>query len=160
MAKQKLPVTPAIRLLREARVNFEHHLYDYEANGGTTHSSQALGVDEHSVIKTLIMEDDKRQPLIVLMHGDNEVSTKSLARQIGVKNITPCLAEIANRHSGYQIGGTSPFGTKKRMPVYCAESILELTTIYINGGKRGYLISLSPQDLQQVLKPTLVNISQ
>ncbi len=160
MAKLKRPVTQAIRVLRDAHVPFDHHLYDYEESGGTAHSSKALGVAEHCVIKTLIMEDDKKQPLIVLMHGDCEVSTKSLARQIGVKSISPCLAKVANSHSGYQIGGTSPFGTKKKMPVYCAKTVLDLPKIYVNGGKRGYLISLSPEALLRVLEPKLVSASQ
>jgi len=160
MAKQKHPITQAVRILRDAGVNFDHHLYSYEEKGGTTHSAQSLGVDEHTVIKTLIFEDEQKKPLIMLMHGDNEVSTKTLAREIGVKSITPCLPAVAQKHSGYQVGGTSPFGTKKSIPVYCEETILALPNIYINGGKRGYLISLSPSELNRVLEPVLVNAVQ
>lgn len=160
MTKNKTPITAAIRLLRQHQVNFSDHPYRYEAGGGTRISARELGVDEHQVIKTLIMEDENRNPLIVLMHGDCEVSTKALARLIGVKSITPCTPAVADRHSGYQVGGTSPFGTRKRMPVYCQEGILELDRIYINGGKRGYLISMSPDDLQRVLNPTPVSAIQ
>lgn len=160
MAKQKLPITQAVRVLRDAGVLFEHHLYSYEEKGGTTHSSLSLGVNEHIVIKTLIFEDETKQPIIVLMHGDQEVSTKSLARQIGVKNISPCIPTMAQKHTGYQIGGTSPFGTKKRLQVYCEESIFNLPTIYINGGKRGYLISLPSNELKRVLNPIGVSAAQ
>jgi Cys-tRNA(Pro) deacylase len=160
VSKHKTPVTPAIRLLRQQRVDFADHPYRYEAGGGTRVSARELGVDEHQVIKTLIMEDENKKPLIVLMHGDCEVSTKALARIIGAKSISPCKPEVADRHSGYQVGGTSPFGTRKHMPVYCEESILTLERIYINGGRRGYLISLSPRELQRVLDPTLVSAIQ
>ncbi|WP_428633778.1 Cys-tRNA(Pro) deacylase [Sedimenticola sp.] len=160
MAKNKTSVTAAIRLLRQHQIDFSDHPYRYEANGGTRVSARELGVDEHQVIKTLIMEDEKGRPLVVLMHGDREVSTKSLARVIGVKTVTPCKPVVADRHSGYQVGGTSPFGTRHPMPVYCEASILKLDRIYINGGKRGYLIALSPKDLQRVLEPTLVSVSQ
>jgi len=160
MAKQKYPMTPAIRLLRKARVAFESHPYKYEEKGGTAQFARELGVDEHLVIKTLIMEDEKRQPLIVLMHGDRTVSTKALARQIGAKQIQPCPPQVAERHSGYQVGGTSPFGTRRTMPVYCEASILELPRIYINGGKRGYIISMAPDALLKVLQPTLVQAAQ
>jgi len=160
VTKNKTPVTAAIRLLRQHQVNFSDHPYRYEAGGGTRISARELGVDEHQVIKTLIMEDENRNPLIVLMHGDCEVSTKALARLIGVKSITPCTPAVADRHSGYQVGGTSPFGTRKPMPVYCEEGILGLDRIYINGGKRGYLISMSPDDLQRVLNPTPVSAIQ
>lgn len=159
MSTAKYPVTPAIRALREAHVDIEHHLYEYVEKGGTTVSAQALGVPENSVIKTLIMEDEQKNPLIVLMHGDKEVSTKQLARLLNVKQIKPCAPEIANKHSGYLVGGTSPFGTRKPMPIYMEESILQLPTIYLNGGKRGYLISLSPQEAQRVLKPILVTVA-
>ncbi|MCW8890498.1 MAG: Cys-tRNA(Pro) deacylase [Sedimenticola sp.] len=160
MSKNKAPVTPAIRQLRAHKVPFTDHLYRYETGGGTRVSSRELGVDEHVVIKTLIMEDEAKQPLVILMHGDQEVSTKSLARCIGVKTISPCKPEVADRHSGYQIGGTSPFGTRKEMPVYCEETIFDLDKIYINGGKRGYLIALSPIDLKRVLNPVAVSASQ
>lgn len=160
MSKNKPPVTPAIRQLRAHKVPYTDHLYRYETGGGTRVSSRELGVDEHRVIKTLIMEDEAKRPLVVLMHGDREVSTKSLARCIGVKTITPCKPEVADRHSGYQIGGTSPFGTRKSLPVYCEESIFDLDRIYINGGKRGYLVALSPADLKRVLNPVAVSASQ
>lgn len=155
----KFPVTLAIRELLKHKVSFEQHLYTYEERGGTATSSRELGVEEHIVIKTLIMENDRKEPLIVLMHGDKEVSTKQLARFLNVKTISPCKPEIADKHSGYQVGGTSPLGTKKPMPVYMEASIAELPRIFINGGKRGFLVSLSPSDLIRVLKPTLVDIS-
>ena len=160
VGKTKTPVTAAVRVLREHKVTFSDHPYRYEAGGGTRVSARELGVNEHVVIKTLIMEDENRNPLIMLMHGDCEVSTKSLARIIGVKSITPCKPAVADRHSGYQVGGTSAFGTKKMMPVYCEESIFTLDSIYINGGKRGYLISMSPEDLKRVLNPTPVSAAQ
>jgi Cys-tRNA(Pro) deacylase len=153
----KTPVTAAVRVLRQHRADFTDHLYEYEEKGGTTVSSRELGVDEHAVIKTLVMEDDDKRPLIVLMHGDREVSTKNLARHIGVKTISPCSPETANRHSGYMVGGTSPFGTRKAMPVYMESSILDLPKIYINGGKRGYLIGITPQTIVDILKPELVS---
>ena len=155
----KPPVTPAVRLLRREGVEFTDHLYAYEERGGTAVSARELGVDEHSVVKTLIMEDEARQPLIVLMHGDCEVSTKALARTLGVKTISPCAPPVADRHSGYQVGGTSPFGTRKAMPVYLQRTILELPRIYINGGKRGYLVGMKPGDLVRVLKPVAVDVT-
>lgn len=158
MTKEKSPVTPAIRVLRQEKVSFTDHLYEYEERGGTAVSARELGVDEHTVIKTLIMEDENRNPLIILMHGNRQVSTKELARQIGVKSIVPCDPEIAGKHSGYLVGGTSPFGTRKSMPVYMEESILELSKIYINGGKRGYLVGIFPQDLVRILKPIFVKV--
>ena len=145
MSKAKTPVTAAIRLLRQHKVGFSDHLYEYEERGGTAHSAHALGLPEHAVVKTLIMEDDRHEPLIVLMHGDLQVSTKELARQIGARSIAPCAPEVANRHSGYLVGGTSPFGTRRQMPVYIEESILELPRIAINGGRRGYLVAIEPQ---------------
>ena len=147
----------AVRVLREHRVDFTHHAYEYEERGGTEISARELGVDEHAVIKTLIMEDDAKKPMIVLMHGDREVSTKNLARQLGVKSITPCVPVVADRHSGYQVGGTSPFGTKRTMPVYMERTISELSKIYVNGGKRGYLVGMCPADAIRVLQPTLVD---
>jgi Cys-tRNA(Pro) deacylase len=132
-------------------VSFGEHPYDYVEHGGTAESARQLGVDEHRVVKTLVMEDEQAKPLIVLMHGDRTVSTKNLARQIGAKRVEPCKPEVANRHSGYLVGGTSPFGTKKAMPVYVESSILELDSIYLNGGRRGYLISLSPSVLISLL---------
>jgi Cys-tRNA(Pro) deacylase len=157
MAQEKLPVTMAVRVLREHGVEFTHHPYEYEERGGTAVSARELGVDERAVIKTLIMEDDRRQPLVVLMHGDREVSTKNLARQIGAKSVAPCAPAVADRHSGYQVGGTSPFGTRKAMPVYMERTIADLPHIYVNGGRRGYLVGLSPADLIRVLRPTLVD---
>lgn len=151
------PVTPAIHFLRKHGVTFEPHLYKYEERGGTSVSSRELGVAENSVIKTLIMETDKKDPLVVLMHGDKQVSTKSLARQIGVKSISPCSPETANRHSGYVVGGTSAFGLRRSMPVYMERTIAELERIYINGGGKGFLVSLSPLDLMRILNPTLVD---
>ncbi len=159
MSKEKFPVTPATRLLREHNSIFTGHLYPYEEHGGTAHSARCLGVDEHCVIKTLIMENECRQPLIVLMHGDRKVSTKELARLLGVKTITPCEPAVANKHSGYLVGGTSPFGTRKAMPVYMEASILELPLIYLNGGKRGFLVGLTPAEAQRLLRPALVNVA-
>ena len=149
--------TPAIHQLKQHRVPFTEHEYRYEEHGGTAVSSRELGVDEHLVIKTLVMEDDRKQPLIVLMHGDKDVSTKNLARQIGCKSVSPCVPEVAQKHSGYLVGGTSPFGTRKPMPVYLERSIADLDRIYINGGRRGFLVSLAPTDLIRVLSPTLVD---
>lgn len=157
VAKDKLPVTAAIRVLRQARVEFTPHVYDWEPRGGTRHSAASLGVDEHQVIKTLVMEDEEKRPLVVLMHGDHEVSTKALARILGVKTIQPCEPTVADRHSGYQVGGTSPFGTRRVMPIYMQASIAELPVIYINGGKRGFLVELKPAELVRVLAPTLVD---
>jgi Cys-tRNA(Pro) deacylase len=149
--------TPAIHQLKQHQVAFTEHEYRYEERGGTAASSRALGVDEHIVIKTLVMEDEGKQPLIVLMHGDKEVSTKNLARQIGRKTVSPCAPDVAQKHTGYLVGGTSPFGTRKSMPVFLERSIADLDRIYINGGRRGFLISLAPADLLRVLEPTLVD---
>jgi len=153
------PVTMAIRVLRQHRVEFSPHLYTWEAHGGTAASAQHLGVDEHQVIKTLIFEDEAKKPLCVLMHGDREVSAKNLARHIGVKSVAPCQPAVADRHSGYQVGGTSPFGLRRAMPVYCEKSIAALGRIYINGGARGFLVGISPRDLERVLSPTLVEVA-
>lgn len=158
MAKVKAPVTAAVRVLRQAGVAFGEHPYHYEDKGGTAVSARELGVDEHSVVKTLIMEDEKKAPLVVLMHGDMQVSTKELARAIGAKSITPCSPETAQRHSGYLVGGTSPFGTRKQMPVYLEETIMALPLVYINGGSRGFLVSLPPGELARVLKPVPVQV--
>jgi Cys-tRNA(Pro) deacylase len=154
----KTPSTPATRLLRERGVPYTEHLYRYEDRGGTRVSARELAVQEHAVVKTLVMEDDSREPLLVLMHGDREVSVKALARLLGRKSIQPCKPEVANRHSGYQVGGTSPFATRRRMPVYVERSILDLPTIYVNGGSRGFLVGLAPADLARVLEPTLVDV--
>jgi Cys-tRNA(Pro) deacylase len=143
--------TPATQFLRDHGIAFNEHPYDYVEHGGTAESARQLGVDEHCVIKTLVMQDDAARPLIILMHGDASVSTKNLARQIGAKNVEPCTPDTAQRHTGYMVGGTSPFGTKKRMPVYVEQTVLDLPLIYINGGRRGYLISLAPVVLTQVL---------
>src|SRR5690348_12089064 len=147
--------TPAIHFLRKHGVAFSEHPYRYEEHGGTRVSSRELGVDEHAVIKTLVMQDDAARPLLVLMHGDREVSTKALARILGVKSVTPCAPAVADRHSGYQVGGTSPFGTRKTMPVYAERSITDLPYLYINGGRRGYLVGMTPSDLVRVLDPVL-----
>lgn len=160
MAKAKSPVTAAIRVLREAGVSYGEHHYAYEDRGGTAVSARELGVAEHCVVKTLIMEDEKKSPLVVLMHGDEQVSVKELARLIGAKTVSFCDPEVAKRHSGYQVGGTSPFGTRKPMPVYLERSILEEQVIYINGGNRGFLVSLDPKELVRVLAPTLVTVKQ
>ncbi|MFG0677612.1 Cys-tRNA(Pro) deacylase [Delftia sp. WSY_7] len=137
--------TPATQLLRAHKVEFTEHPYEYLEHGGTEHSAASLGLDEHMVVKTLVMQDQDARPLIVLMHGDCKVSTKNLARQIGAKSVEPCKPEVANRHSGYLVGGTSPFGTRRDMPVYIEESILALPRIAINGGRRGFLVQLDPQ---------------
>ena len=158
MSKEKAPVTAAVRDLRASKVEFTDHLYEYEEKGGTAVSARELGVPEHAVVKTLVMEDDDRNPLIVLMHGDLKVSTRELARIIGVKTIAPCNPDTANRHSGYVVGGTSPFGTRKKMPVYMEETILVLPKIFINGGKRGYLVGMAPQDAVRILSPKLVKV--
>jgi len=153
------PSTPATRLLREAGIPYTEHLYRYEERGGTAVSSRELGVDEHAVVKTLVMEDEAGAPVVVLMHGDREVSTKALARQIGVRAVRICRPEVANRHSGYQVGGTSPFGTRRRMPVYLERSVLDLDRVYVNGGSRGFLVGIAPADLARVLAPTLVDVA-
>jgi Cys-tRNA(Pro) deacylase len=152
-------VTAAVRVLRANGVAYTEHSYRYEDRGGTHVSARELGVDEHIVIKTLVMQDDRKQPLIVLMHGDREVSTKNLARQIGAKTVEPCDPATAERHTGYQVGGTSPFGTRKSLPVYAEATILDLPRIYINGGRRGFLVSLAPGDLVRVLSPTPVDVA-
>jgi Cys-tRNA(Pro) deacylase len=152
--------TPAIHFLRARKVLFTEHPYRYEERGGTAVSSRELGVDEHLVIKTLVMEDENKQPLIVLMHGDRDVSTKNLARQIARKTVTPCAPDVAQKHTGYLVGGTSPFGTRKAMPVFMEQTITDLDRIYINGGRRGFLIALAPADLVRALSPALVDVAQ
>jgi Cys-tRNA(Pro) deacylase len=156
---EKVPVTAAVRVLRAAGVVYSEHPYDYEEKGGTAVSARELGVDEHCVVKTLVMEDDRKRPVVVLMHGDRQVSTKELARAIGAKGVAPCSPETANRHSGYAVGGTSPFGTRHAMPVYMEETILELPKIYINGGRRGFLVGMSPGDVVRILSPVLVKVA-
>ena len=153
------PVTMAIRALRQSQVEFSPHLYAWEARGGTAASAQHLGVDEHVVVKTLIFEDEAKKPLCVLMHGDREVSAKNLARHIGTKSVAPCAPEVADRHSGYQVGGTSPFGLKRAMPIYCESSIAALPRVYINGGARGFLVGIAPGELVRVLQPALVSVA-
>ena len=143
--------TPATQFLSQRKISFGRHPYEYVDHGGTAESSRQLGVDEHAVIKTLVMKDDQKKPLIILMHGDRKVSTKNLARQISRKQIEPCAPDEAHRHTGYLVGGTSPFGTRKTLPVYVEASILDLPVIYINGGRRGFLVSLAPQLLTELL---------
>jgi len=151
--------TPATELLAREGVEYTEHHYEYVEHGGTSVSSSALGVPEHHVVKTLVMETDRGDPLIVLMHGDRKVSTKELARRAGAKRIFPCKPEVAQRHSGYLVGGTSPFGTRKAMPVYLERSVLQLPRIYINGGRRGYLLGMDPAELTRVLSPVLVDVA-
>jgi len=158
MGLDKIPVTPATRLLKQAGATYTAHLYKYEERGGTSVSARELGVDEHHVIKTLVMEDEHGTPLIVLMHGDRQVSTKMLARALGVRTIVPCRPETAQKHTGYQVGGTSPFATRKGIKVYMEASIQELQTIYVNGGKRGFLVALTPQTLMALLAPIRVEV--
>lgn len=159
MSEQAIPMTTAVRLLKEKNIHFEPAFYEYEEKGGTTVSSRELGVDEHIVIKTLVMEDDNKKPLIVLMHGDRQVSTKQLARELGVKSVKPCEPEVANRHSGYVVGGTSPFATKKQMPVIMQKTIADLDFIYINGGKRGFLVKVATVDVIKILQPQFFEIT-
>ena len=151
--------TPATRMLDEHGVRYTEHLYEYVEHGGTAVSSESLGVPEHEVVKTLVMEDEERSPLIVLMHGDLKVSTKELARQAGKKRIAPCRPEVAQRHTGYQVGGTSPFGLRKPLPVYVERSILELPQIYINGGRRGFLVRIAPGELSRILHAAPVSVA-
>lgn len=153
------PVTMAIRVLRQHGVEFTPHLYKWEAHGGTQASAQHLGVDEHLVIKTLIFEDQAKKPLCILMHGDREVSARNLARRVGAKSVAPCAPPVADKHSGYQVGGTSPFGLKRVMGVYAEQTIERLARIYINGGARGFLVGMDPRDLARVLAPTWVSVA-
>ncbi|OFZ89136.1 MAG: aminoacyl-tRNA deacylase [Betaproteobacteria bacterium RBG_16_66_20] len=151
--------TPATTFLKAHAVGYTEHHYEYVEHGGTGVSSDSLGVPEHDVVKTLVMEDEDAKPLIVLMHGDRKVSTKNLARQAGRKRIAPCRPEAAQRHSGYQVGGTSPFGTRKKLPVYMERSILDLPKIYINGGRRGFLVGMAPGEIVRTLAPRLVEVA-
>jgi Cys-tRNA(Pro) deacylase len=160
LTKEKFPVTSAIRFLKDHQVNFIERPYRYEEEGGTEVAAKALGVGEHLVIKTLVMEDDQKAPFIILMHGDKQVSTKELARTIGVKSVNPCTPEVALKHTGYMVGGISPFGTKKPLPVYVEESILSLPKIFINAGRRGLLVEISPSDLVKVLNPIPVKVAR
>ena len=150
--KEHVSETPATALLRQRGVQFSEHVYDYVEHGGTAESARQLGVDEHCVVKTLVMQDQHGKPLIVLMHGDREVSLKNLARQIGAKRVEPCKPGVAERHSGYPVGGTSPFGTRKALPIFAERSVLSLPVIYINGGRRGYLVGIAPQTLVDLLQ--------
>ncbi|MGI9108101.1 MAG: Cys-tRNA(Pro) deacylase [Pyrinomonadaceae bacterium] len=153
------PVTPAVRLLREKKVEFEPHLYAYEERGGTRHSAESLGVDEHAVVKTLVMETEARKPIIVLMHGDREVSTKTLARSLKVKSVQPCDPATAQKHTGYLVGGISPLGTKTKLPVYVERTVFALPKIYINGGKRGFLVEIEPKILHELLSAEEVEVA-
>lgn len=159
MAAKDPPVTPAIRFLRAQGIAYEPHLYDYVEKGGTSRSSAELGVDEHAVVKTLVFETEAKKPLVVLMHGDRQVSAKNLARHLGVKAITPCKPETAEKWTGYQVGGTSPFGTRTELPVYVERTILELPRIWINGGKRGFLVSMTPAALEKLPKLEAVEVA-
>ncbi len=158
--QKNAPETPATRFLKKNGIAYSVHLYEYEAHGGTSVSARELNLPEHAIVKTLVMEDDRGAPLIVLMHGDLKVSTKELARQAGRKHIETCKPEVANRHSGYLVGGTSPFGTRKLMPIYMEKSILDLPLVYLNGGRRGFLVGVHPHDIVRTLKPELVNVGQ
>jgi Cys-tRNA(Pro) deacylase len=155
----KAPSTPATRLLKELKIPYSEHLYTYEEHGGTAVAARALGVDEHAVVKTLVLEDEAARPLVVIMHGDRDVSTKALARQIGCKTVQLCKPEVAHKHSGYLVGGTSPFGTRKPMPVYVEKTILYLARIYLNGGSRGFLVGLAPGDMMAPLKAMAVEVA-
>ena len=157
MSKENFPATQAVRFLKERNVPFVLRLYKYQEKGGTETAARELGVHEHLVVKTLVMEDDAKEPLLILMHGDKEVSTKALARAIGVKAVTPCTHEAANRHTGYTVGGISPFGTRKALRVFVEASILDLPRIYINAGKKGFLAEMPAADLKKILNPTPVN---
>lgn len=159
MRNHKEPVTQAVRALRAAGVAFGGHVYNYVDGGGTAQVARELGVDEHQVIKTLIMEDESGNPMIVLMHGDRLVSTQALARAVGAKRVSPCDPKVADRHTGYRVGGTSPFGTRRPMPIYCEAGIAGLPRIYINGGKRGFIVSLATDDALRLLAPRLVDIA-
>ena len=154
------PETPATKFLHKHRIAHSNHLYEYEEHGGTKVSSREINVAEHAVVKTLVMEDEEKKPLIVLMHGDRKVSTKELARQVGVKKIGPCTPDDAHRHTGYMVGGCSPFGTRKPLPVFMEKSILDLPLVYINGGRRGYLVGVHPHDILRALAPKIVEVGR
>jgi len=153
-------MSAAVRVLLAAGVPFTDHFYEYRDRGGTAWAAESLGLDEHAVIKTLVMEDDRRAPLIVLMHGDCEVSTKALARTLGAASVRPCAPDVAERHSGYRVGGTSPFGTRRALPVYMEAAIAELDRVFVNGGKRGYLVGLAAADLVRLLQPVAVSAAR
>jgi len=160
MSKDHIPATPAIRVLKDNKVDFVPRPYKYEERGGTEVAARELGVDEHLTVKTLVMEDDKKEPFIVLMHGDREVSTREMARTLGVKAVQPCDPATAGRHTGYMVGGTSPFGTKKVLPVYAEETVLSLPVIYINAGKKGLLVEMKPAELVRILKAISVKVAR
>jgi len=160
LTKEKFPITSAIRFLRENQVDFIERPYPYEEEGGTETAAKALGIDEHLAIKTLVMEDDQKSPFIILMQGDKQVSTKALARTIGVKSVNPCTPEVALKHIGYRVGGISPFGTKKQLPIYVEETILSLPRIFINAGRRGLLCEMSPSELIRILNPISVRVAR
>lgn len=159
MTHPSYPITAAIRYLRDKNVPFTPYLYSYEEHGGTAHAAEELNLPEHQIIKTLVMETESRKPLIVLMHGDREVSIKQLARTLDVKRVTPCEPSIAQKHTGYLVGGTSPFGTRAPMPVYVESSVMKLPALYINGGKRGFLVGITPDDLRSALTVQEVNVA-
>ena len=159
MSKENVPTTQAIRALKDHKIEFSIHYYKYEEKGGTTVAAKELNVDEHMVVKTLVMEDGNGNPFLILMHGDKKVSTKALARTLGVKTVRPCDPKVAHKHTGYLVGGISPFGTKKPLKTCIEETITNLKKIYINAGKRGMLVVISPDDLMRVLKPTPVNVA-
>jgi Cys-tRNA(Pro) deacylase len=159
-AADRRPMSAAVRALLAARVAFTDHVYEYREHGGTAWAAEALGLPEHAVIKTLVMQDDRRAPLVVLMHGDREVSTRELARALGARSVSPCPPDVAERHSGYRVGGTSPFGLRRPLPVYAEASVADLERLYLNGGKRGYLVGLAAADLVRLLAPTLVHAAQ
>ena len=159
LSPMDISVTTALRALRAAQADFEPLTYDYVEHGGTRHSAECLGVDEHLVVKTIVMETDAKKPFIVLMHGDREISTKQLARELGVKSVAPCTPDTANRHTGYWVGGTSPFGTRKPLPVYAESTLFDLPQIYINGGRRGLLVKITPGVLDRVARPTRVSVA-
>ena len=154
-----IPVTTAIRALRAASAEFEPHVYDYVEHGGTDRAAQELGVDEHSTVKTIVMETEAKKPFIVLMHGDREISTKQMARVLGVKAVAPCTPDTATRHTGYLVGGTSPFGTRKPLPVYAESTLFDLPHIFINGGRRGLLVKIAPAVLDRIVHPTRVTVA-
>jgi Cys-tRNA(Pro) deacylase len=151
--------TPATQALKKHKVDFTEHTYEYVDHGGANEAAKQLGLDPHAVVKTLVMEDEQGKPLIIVMHGDREVSTKNLARQAGLKKVAPCHPDVAQRHSGYQVGGTSPFGTRKQMPVWVEADVLTIPVVYINGGRRGYLVGIDPQALVSVLGAKPVSVA-
>ena len=157
--KDKPPITSTIRLLKQQKAVYNEHFYDYVEHGGTAQIAHELSIDEHLVVKTLIFETDAKKPLVILMHGDCSVSQKNLARQLGVKSVRPCDPEVAEHYSGYHCGGTSPFGTRRRMPIYVERSILDLPRLYINAGHRGYALEMAPAELVRILQPTPVDVA-